>query len=90
MNANPWVFSEWHHLYLGVVLIVVGLVVRRRWPRAWKWVAGVGAYLVLDDAAQHFLGWPSPAKWLYGQTLWRLAWVRDVNVWLDDLFAGRL
>lgn len=75
-------WTEWHHGYLGLTMLGAGLVL----GVAWLWIPG--AYLALDDAAQHFLGWPSPAKWAYLHTLWRIPAVRQFNAWLDRLFHG--
>jgi hypothetical protein len=87
MSGEPWAWQGVHHLYYGLVLVGVALVVRKRHPHLAAWVGGVGGVLVVDDAAQHFLGVASPVKWLYGQTLWRLPPVRQLNGWLDHLFG---
>ena len=70
---------EWHHGHLGVLLIIAGL-----WLGPWCWVPGV-VLAVEDYVWQHALGMPSPFKWLYGVTLYRIAAVRRLNVWLDNL-----
>lgn len=53
MNLN-----EWHHLWLGALMVLVGALAGA------TWCFWLGLYLMVDDAAQHFLGLPSPANWL--------------------------
>jgi len=73
--------AEWHHGYLGLVLILLG------WGFGAWWLWAPGLVLVADDAAQHFLGVdPSPIHQLYARYLWPLPFVRRLNRWLDGLF----
>lgn len=76
--------EEWHHGYLGVLLFAFG------WSFGWAWLEVMGLVLTTDDALQHaaqrWLNRPafrSPFYRLYGLTLYRLAWVRRLNKWLD-------
>jgi len=73
---------EWHHGYVAILLIALGVP----FGSVWFWAPGI--YLIADDAAQHFLGLPSPAKWLYGVTLWRIPAVQRLNRWLDRLLGA--
>jgi hypothetical protein len=77
VSFNP---RQWHHSYLGALLVGVGLLVGARWC----WL--LGAVLVLDDVIEHTTG-VGVLLWLYARTLWRLAWVRRLNAWLDARFA---
>lgn len=77
MSFNP---REWHHGYLGLVLILAGL-----WLGPWLWVPG--AVLVADDVLEHTTG-IGCLLWLYGKTLWRIPAVQRLNRWLDNLLKG--
>ena len=79
---KPFNPREWHHGYLGLVLIALSFL----WGGAWLYVPG--AVLVVDDLAQHFLGLdPSPIHRVYVKYLWPIPVVQRVNVWLDRLFG---
>lgn len=77
--------AEWHHAHLGVALAVLGLAL------GWPALAWVGVGVLADDSVQHaaqrwWLGSKSRLSllhWLYGKTLYRLAFVRRFNQWLD-------
>lgn len=81
MSFNP---REYHHLYTGLILLVIAPF----WGG--PWLVAPGVLLVVDDVAQHFFGVdPSPVHRFYVRFLWPLPWVQAVNRWLDGLF-GRL
>ena len=76
--------EEWHHGYAGAVLYIFG------WSFGWTWLQIVGFVLTTDDAVQHGIqrwarapSYRSPLHRLYGLTLYRLAWVRRLNTWVD-------
>ena len=79
-------FREWHHGYLGLLLVLLGV-----WLHA-SWLTVLGAVVVLDDTVQHIVEttmhrpWRSPLHRLYAATLWRLPLVQRLNRWLDGLF----
>ena len=73
MSFNP---RQWHHSYLGALMIGVGLLVGARWCSV------IGAVLVLDDVIEHTTG-VGVLLWLYGRTLWRIPAVQRLNRWLD-------
>ena len=77
VSFNP---REWHHSYLGALMLLVGWLVG-----AW-WCCWLGVLLVADDVLEHTTG-IGPLLWLYGHTLYRLACVRRLNVWLDRQFG---
>jgi len=80
VSFNP---REWHHGYLGLVLIALSFL----WGGAWLWVPG--AILMIDDVAQHFFGCdPSPIHVLYVKYLWPIPFVQKLNRWVDDLFGA--
>lgn len=76
--------DEFHHSYLGPPLVIVG------WWTS-PWVMFVGVVLTADDTYQHWRQtwcaepeYRSPLHRLFGATLWRLRWVRDLSKWLDQ------
>lgn len=71
---NPFRLNELHHAFWLAPLVLVG--------SPWNVVALIGTY---DDLGQHFFETfgVSPLHWLFGQTLWRIPWVRRVVAWLD-------
>ena len=77
--------GEAHHLYWGLGLMVFGALL----GGIWGWVCGgVGAILVVDDLAQHFLGVdPSPIHRFYVAYLWPIPVVQRLNRWLDKVMA---
>ena len=46
-----WMFdyTRYHHLYTGIILIVIGLILNN------IWITSVGVWLTLDDIGQHRL-----------------------------------
>lgn len=80
--------KQWHHGYLGLLLIAGGLGFKA--PRI-VWIVGV--IIVCDDLLEHAVQyitqteWYSPLRRLYGYVYARSALIRGVNAWLDRLFA---
>lgn len=80
--------NEWHHGYLGLLIVALGLTFG--WP--W-WIVAKGVLIALDDILQHTVQaitkteWKSPMARLYAWVYKRSALVRRVNIWLDSLFA---
>jgi hypothetical protein len=83
---------EWHHGYLGLALILVGVTLGM--PRTLI----VGVYVAFDDfVLEHLLGAVSPLLWCYRAVMgWldrtpAVAWIghgiRQLNVWLDSIFG---
>jgi len=76
---------EMHHAYLGVALALIGLAFD------WRALAWAGVAILADDSVQHAAQrwWLGPQSRLsllhrlYGKTLYRWAWVRRLNEWLD-------
>lgn len=79
-------FRQWHHGYLGILLILVSF-----------WFGGnlmriLGGIFILDDGLEHFIQWRTQTEWqsplrrLYGIFYRRWAWLRAVNAWLDQRF----
>jgi len=76
--------AAWHHAHIGVALWAIGTAC------GWPVLAWLGVGVLADDGVQHaFQRWHDPASrysllhWIYGKTLYRLAWVRRLNQWLD-------
>jgi hypothetical protein len=70
-------WNEWHHLYLGIALIAIGI-----FTSPWLWIPG--AIIALDDIVQHTFSITSPLKWLYLKLLWPIPAIQKLNKWLDD------
>ena len=57
---------EMHHLYIGIVLVVVGYLLRKK-SRKWSYAFIIaGSVLIADDACEHWVfdGW-SPLSELF-------------------------
>ena len=78
-------FAEWHHGYLGGVLIVVGLFMSGCWLVCFTLV---GALILLDDIVQHVFDVRTPVKMLFGYA-YEWQWVKDVTRWFDGLFGRK-
>lgn len=79
-------WRELHHGYLGVLLLVAGLLLEH------PWAMGIGALLLADDAFQHWVQllrplYRSPLHRLYGATLYRVPCIRTLNQRLDAWLA---
>lgn len=80
-------FRQWHHGYLGILLILLSFLVGGLLMRS------LGAILILDDALEHTVqaltktDWQSPLRRLYGVFYRRWAWLRAMNAWLDRRFG---
>jgi hypothetical protein len=76
--------KEMHHIYIGLVLVL--------FFRGWVQWTGVGLCLddaVLEHAALGLTGKNfSVVAWLYGKTLWKLPFVRELNDWLNRKLGG--
>jgi hypothetical protein len=69
MTFNPW---EAHHLYWGLLLILLGIFFPVARPVLWS----VGGVLVLDDIIQHAAECPSPINLLF-----KWAWRKIFGNW---------
>jgi thiol:disulfide interchange protein len=84
---------EPHHGYYGAALLAMAgwaALAVHHWP--WRLVYGalavLGAWVLADDIYQHVrqtrqTGYASSIHRWYVRTLYRLAWVRRLNAWLD-------
>lgn len=87
--TSPFVLREFHHAYLGVALVVVGLCCFG------VGVQLVGLVLTIDDVWQHHVQtvrgkilYESPLHRLFELTLWKLRGVSAVVSWLDDYWIA--
>jgi hypothetical protein len=88
-------WREPHHGYYGAALLALALwaaAAVHHWP--WRVVYGalavLGAWVLADDIYQHLRqawqpGYDSSVHRWYVRTLYRWAWVRRLNAWLDGL-----
>lgn len=72
--------QEWHHGYLGLLLIGAGIF--------WTPLQYAGLVLLADDAVQHCVQLAKPAfrgpLWrLYAATLWKIPFIQRLNALLD-------
>lgn len=62
--------DQWHHAYLGLIILVGGMFLRHEWIRMVGWV------ILWDDLLQHLIQWlydndyHSPLRVLYGKWIW--------------------
>ena len=81
--------NEWHHGYLGALLILAALV--GMWLcSGWVWFVMylVGGVILLDDIYQHIFDVRTPLKILFGYA-YQMDWVKDVTRWFDGLFGRK-
>lgn len=76
--------GEVHHLYVGMLMVVVGVFVS-------PWLMLAGVLVSADDAYQHGRQvWAcepefrSPLHRLFAATLWKLRWVQRLAKWLNE------
>ena len=79
-------FKQMHHAYIGIPIMLGAYAMH------WQWVFIAGALIVLDDVVEHLVqeatgtDWKSPLLWVYSKIYPRVAWIRRLNTWLDNLF----
>ena len=76
----------WNHGYLGLLLIVLGIIFK------WYWVIFVGAIIVIDEIIQIITGkqYGGFLHIIYVKTFYRIKFIRDFNIWLDKLFGKKI
>lgn len=69
--------TQWHHGYLGMIIIILGIVTYYRgYPSLSHFMYFVGGYVLLDDFLQHLIQWlyddsyQSPLRYLYTKWIW--------------------
>ena len=85
---------EWHHGYLGILMMLMGMVWWVLAPSPWALVLmAAGGLILSDDAYQHDRqsnGDPtylSPLHRAFGWFYARLRWLRALTEWLDVRFG---
>ena len=77
--------GEIHHLYIGLVLVILGNLISS------PFVGVVGDVLAVDDSIQHFVQaafypkFQSPIHWLYAKYLWPMKWIQNLTAFLNGL-----
>lgn len=62
--------NQWHHAYLGLIILVLGALTHHEWIRMVGWV------VTWDDLLQHLIQWlydneyHSPLHVLYSKWIW--------------------
>ena len=82
-------WREWHHGYLGLVLVLL-------WALGWRWdgFLWVGVPLLVDDLVQHLVQavtkrfWRSPLHRLYGLALRVWPGLGYIERWLNQRFGS--
>ena len=78
LDFNPF---EWHHEYLGVILLIVNIF----WWNVWLFT--IGLILVIDGISQLWLGQRNGVlHWIYIRTLYKIKLIREINAFLDRAF----
>lgn len=86
-------FKQWHHGYLGLLIILSGVLETKHHRAAGLVLVVVGSLVLLDDLVQHTVQaitkteWSSPLHRLYGWVYSKLPAIRTLNRWLDGLFS---
>lgn len=81
--------KQWHHGYLGLLIIAAGLVDWKHNHTIRLVCVIVGGIILLDDVLEHTVQaitkteWYSPLRRLYTVFYVRIGLVRAVNAWLD-------
>jgi len=95
MNKDYTPF-EAHHFYWGWLLLLIFFVlIFVEWIPVWFLIVGfyLSGIMVIDDIIQHIRQrkdktYRSPLHKLYGKYLYKIGWIRKLNVWVDKLFGG--
>jgi len=80
MEFNP---KQWHHGYLGVILLIVWYFI----PSYWLLIPAI--VLIVDEILQILLfgQYGGLLHRLYVKTLYKIKWIKDFNDFLDRLFS---
>lgn len=89
-----WIdWFEWHHLYLGLMMLAAGIAL----ILSGKWILGgilalIGLILVMDDIYQHHRqvkdrNYHSILHVLYGKLLYKYPLIQRLNRWADKFMA---
>lgn len=85
-------FKGFHHMYIGWVLLLPGFLLI--WSHLWLSIGllVISFWLMVDDIYQHIrqLSEPdyhSPIHRFYGNYLWKVRWIRQLNQWMDQLLG---
>ena len=76
-------WNQWHHGYLGFILILMDIC----WFQS-GWLFWVAIVLVLDEISQiiWFGQYGGLLHWLYIKTLYKIPIIKKFNIWMDGLF----
>ena len=76
-------FKGFHHGYLGVAFLIAGFIF-------WQgWMFAVAVILLADELYQiiHDDQYGGPIHKLYIATLYKIEWVKNFNIWLDNAWS---
>lgn len=63
---NLPIYLRIHHMFWGILVLIIGLTLAKRYPKISPWIAGIGIGLFLSDVIHHFIVLP---LWV-GNTGW--------------------
>jgi hypothetical protein len=63
---NLPIYLRIHHMFWGLLVLIIGLAIAKRRPKLSPWIAGIGIGLFLSDVIHHFIVLP---LWV-GNTGW--------------------
>jgi len=86
-----------HHLYLGLILIPIGFILRFRGKyleKKWlEWtgiiMSGLGTGIVIDDQVAHFFNVQTPIRVLTDLIAINLPWMNKVWAFFDKLLGKK-
>ena len=84
----------YHHAWTGLCLLIAGFMLIVFKEQAWGlWIALAGLVVYCDDLFQHWRQIKEPTyrsflNKLYGETLYKIKFIRKLNEWFDKIFGG--
>lgn len=78
---------EWQHGYLGLVILVIGLVFYKKQSKYRWWFIGIGGFIVADELSQIFIfgQYGGLLHWLYIHTLYKIDIIQEFNYFIDGI-----
>ena len=80
-------WNEWHHGYLGLLLLLINSLFKDRKVRIWIYI--IAGIIIGDEAYQWIVDDQSAGilHWIYVNTLYQIPFVEEFNIWLDGVFG---
>ena len=84
-------FLEFHHLYFGIVEVLLSVAFMWVWPHPWlaAFFGIKGVVLIIDDLVQHFIQRfidPDYHSWVHRLYVWMFGWLHR---WIVERWRAR-